>query len=87
MGGCDGAQSVDERSYPTSEARDGRREELPHAQGKGKRPAGTTPRSRNGGYVGPGGPRGAISRSRLGGVAVRRYPSSKVRSSSCFLLE
>ena len=69
MGGSNGAQSVDERSYPTSEAREGRQEELPHAQGKGRRPAGATPRSR------------------LGGAAVRRYPSSKVRSSSCFLLE
>ena len=29
------------------------------------------------------GPRGATPRSRSGGVAVRRYPSSKVRSSSC----
>ena len=34
-----------------------------------------------------GGPRGATPRSRSGGVAVRRYPSSKVRRSSCTLLE
>ena len=86
MGGGNGAQSADERSYPTSEAREGRQEELPHAQGKGRRPAGATPRSRSGGCMGPGVPRGAISRSRLGGAAVRRYPLSKVRSSSCALL-
>ena len=71
MGGGNGAQSADERSYPTSEAREGRQEELPHAQGKGRRPAGATPRSRSGGCMGPGVPRGAISRSRLGGAAVR----------------
>ena len=32
-------------------------------------------------------PRGATPRSRSGGAAVRRYPSSKVRSSGCALLE
>ena len=36
---------------------------------------------------GAGGPRGAILHSRSGGVAVRRYPSSKVRSSGSVLLE
>ena len=36
---------------------------------------------------GAGGPRGAIPRSMSGGAAVRRYPSSKVRSSGCTLLE
>ena len=36
---------------------------------------------------GAGGPRGATPRSRSGGAAVRRYPSSKVRSSGCALLE
>ena len=34
-----------------------------------------------------GGPRGATPCSRSGGVAMRRYPSSKVRSSGCALLE
>ena len=34
-----------------------------------------------------GGPRGATPCSRSGGVEVRRYPLSKVRSSSCTLLE
>ena len=33
--------------------------------------------------MGAGGPRGAIPRSRSDGVAVKRYPSSKVRSSGC----
>ena len=33
------------------------------------------------GCAGAGGPRGAVPRSRSGRVAVRRYPSSKVRSS------
>ena len=48
-------------------------EELPHVRG--------------GGCAGAGGPRGATPRSRSGGSVVRRYPSSKVRSSGCTLLE
>ena len=44
-------------------------------------------RGRSGGCVGAGGPRGAISCSRSEGAVVRRYPSSKVRSSGCALLE
>ena len=32
-GGCDGAHSTAERSYPTLEARGGGREEQPHVQG------------------------------------------------------
>ena len=39
------------------------------------------------GCVGAGGPRGAISCWRSGRAVVRRYPSSKVRSSDCALLE
>ena len=42
---------------------------------------GATPSPRSGGCAGAGGPRGAIPRSRSGGAVVRRYPSSKVRSS------
>ena len=38
---------------------------------------------RSGGCTGAGGPKGAIPHSRSGGVAVRKYPSSKVRSSGC----
>ena len=46
-----------------------------------------TPHPRSSGCAGAGGPRGATQRSRSGGVVVRRYPSSKVRSSGCTLLE
>ena len=37
------------------------------------------PLPRSGGCESTGGPRGATPRSRSGGAAVRRYPSSKVR--------
>ena len=95
--GCDGAGTA-ETSYPMPEVRgDGRecqaataqgqpRGATP-AQGQGRRPGGATPHPRSSGCAGPGGPRGAIPRSRSGEVAVRRYPSSKVRSSGCALLE
>ena len=75
-------------------------EELPHvrgqgqkpggatlARGQGQRPAGATPRPRSSACAGAGEPRGATPRSRSGGAAVRRYPLSKVSSSSCALLE
>ena len=75
------------RSYPTSEVRDGGWEELPHARGQGRRPGGPTPRPRSGGCAGAGGPSGAIPCWRSGRAVVRRYPSSKVRSSGCALLE
>ena len=69
----------------------GSREELPphpQAQGQGRRPGGgPTPRSRSRGCTGTGGPRGTIPRWRSGRAALRRYPSSKVRSSGCTLLE
>ena len=42
---------------------------------------------RSSGCTGAGGPRGATPHSRSGGAAVRRYPTSKVRSSSCALVE
>ena len=48
---------------------------------------GATPRPRGGGCTSAGELRGATPRSRSGGAAVRRYPSSKVRSSICALLE
>ena len=76
-----------ERSYPMSEVRGGSREELPHVRGQGPWPGGVTPPPRSGGCRGAGGPRGAIPRSRSEGAVVRRYPSSKVRSSSCAFLE
>ena len=53
----------------------------------GRRPGGATPRPRGGGCVNPVGPRGVISCWRSGGAAGRRYPSSKVKSSSCALME
>ena len=56
-------------------------------RGQGHRPGGATTCPRNSGCAGTGGPTGAIPRSRSGGAAVRRYPSSKVRSNSCTLLE
>ena len=45
------------------------------------------PRPRSGGCTGTGGPREAIPRWRSGRSVVRRYLSSKVRSSGCTLLE
>ena len=63
------------RSYTTPKARGGSREEQTHLQGA------------VGGCMGAGGPRRAIPRSRSEGTGVRRYPSSKVRSSGCALLE
>ena len=52
-----------------------------------RRLRGATPRPRSSGCMSTGGPRGATPRLRSGGAAVRRYPLSKVRSSSCTLLE
>ena len=46
-----------------------------------------TPCLRSSGCASAGGPRGAIPHWRSGRVAVRRYPSSKVRSSGYALLE
>ena len=65
----------------------GAREELPRVWGQGRQLGGATPHPRSHGCAGTGGPRGAIPRWRSGRVAVRRYLSSKVRSSSCALLE
>ena len=50
-------------------------------------PRGATARPRSGSCLGARGPREATPRSRSGGLMVRRYPSSKVRSSGCTLLE
>ena len=62
------------RTYPTPEARGRSWEEQPHLQGAVA-------------VRGAGGPREAIPWSMSEGTAVRRYPSSKVRSSGCALLE
>ena len=61
-----------ETSYCTPEVRGGGWKEQPHVQGAA---------------AAPGEPRGATPHPRSGGAAVRRYPSSKVRSSGCALLE
>ena len=50
-------------------------------RGQGWRWTGATPCPRSSGSTGTGGPRGAIPRSRSGGAGVRRYTSSKIRSS------
>ena len=62
-------------------------EELPHAWGQGRQPGGATPPPRSSSCGGHRRAERSYPRSRSGGVAVRRYPSSKVRSSSCVLLE
>ena len=61
--------------------------ELPHIRGQGWRLRGATTCPRSGGCMGAGRPRGATPRSRSGGAVVRSYPSSKVRSLGCSLLE
>ena len=97
--GCNGAGTVEKsypsprsgaaagRSYPTSEVWGSSREELPYTRGQGRQLEGRTPRPRTGGCKGAGRPREAIPHWRSGWAAVRRYPSSKVRSSGCSLLE
>ena len=65
----------------------GDQEELPQPGGEGPHQRGATAPPRSGGCAGAGGPRGATPRSRSGGAALRRYPSSKVRSSGYALLE
>ena len=75
-------------------------EELPHVRDQGQQPGratthprwggqlrGVTPHPRSGGCTFKRRPRGATPRSRSEEVARRRYPSSKVRSSGCALLE
>jgi len=76
-----------ERSYPLSEVRGSGQEELPHARGHRRRPRGATAHPRSRSCRDAGGPRGATPPSRSGGAAMRRYPSYKVRSSICGLLE
>ena len=49
------------------------------SSGQGRLPRGATPCPKSGGCTGTGGLRGATARSRSGGAAMRRYPSSKVR--------
>ena len=84
---CPRLGAVAGRTYPTSEASGGSWEDLPHAEARGR---GQEEQSHLQGVVaaqGAGGPRGASPCSRSEGAVVRRYPSSKVRSSGCTLLE
>ena len=91
---------VAETSYPMSEIRSGGWDELTHARGQGQRPRGATTCPRSGVAAEKNNPmskewwlrgRRRAERSystfevRRGGG--RRYPSSKVRSSGCALLE
>ena len=98
---CDGlCRSMAERSYPSRKVRGSSQEELPHVQGQDWGPRGATSRPKSGAVAkrsnptskeqqlrGEGGLREATPHSRSGGVAMRRYLSSKVRSSGCALLE
>ena len=97
-GGPHTRRAAAKRSYPMSEVR-GSGQECQAATAQ-EQLRGVTPRPRSGavvkwanpgprsgGWVGIGGQRGAIPRWRSGWAAVRRYPSSKVRSSGCPLLE
>ena len=58
-----------------------------HTQGQGQQPRGNTPLPRSSCCAGAGGMRGATPHSRSGGSVIRGYPSFKVRSSGCALLE
>ena len=71
---CPRSGAVAERSYPMSEARGGSREELAHVQGA------VAARAQEGREE-------LLHVQGQEGVAVRRYPSSKVSSSGCALLE
>ena len=77
MPGCNSAQAV-ERSYPTSEVRDGGREEpCPRSQLHGRRRAErsySTFKIRRGDVA-----HGKEQPLRFAGAAVKRYPTSKVR--------
>ena len=68
------------RRYPSSKVRSSSCARL-------EEPWRDTPCPRRGGCTGAGGPRGAIPHWSSGRAAVKRYPSSKVRSSSCVFLE
>ena len=83
----------DERSYLVrgqgwwSGAVAGRRYPTPLSLRPGAAAGRTNPTSKEPCCAGAGGPRGAIPQWRSGRAVVRRYPSSKVRSNGCALLE
>ena len=89
-----------ETSYTTPEVRSSGQDDLPHVRGQEWRHkrgyhmpevrGGIREEQRHvqeGKLHGRGGLRGATPHSRSRGTAVRRYPSSKIRSSGCALLE
>ena len=82
--GCNSAGAA-KRSYPTPEARGDGREKLPPLPLAAAQRSYPTSKKRL--LRGARGLRGATPRSKSEGAAVRRYPSSKVRSSGCALLE
>ena len=85
--GCGGTRRSEAvRSYPSPKVRGSHREHQA-ATAQERRPRGATPPPRSSCCMGAGRPRGATPRSRSGGAAMRRSPSSKVRSSGCALLE
>ena len=84
---CPRSGAVSDRSYPMTEIRGSGWEELSHGRDQGCCLRRATPCPRSGGCAGAGGPRGPTPPSRSGGVAVRRHPLWKVRSSGCALLE
>ena len=85
--GGQGRQPEGDTPHPKPKARGGGREEKPHARGQGQWLGGPTPGPRSRSCAGAGGPRGDIPCCRSGRTAVRRYPSSKVRSNGCILLQ
>ena len=76
----------DKRSYPASEVRGGGWEELPHAPKLEARGSSQEGQHHTQGAVAVWAQEGLEELSH-GRVVVRRYPSSKVRSSGCALLE
>ena len=86
VSGCDSAGAA-KRRYPTSEVWGCGWEELPAAWRQWLWPGGATPCPGSHGCASTGGPWGTTPYQRSGGMVVRRYLSSKVRSSGCALLE
>ena len=76
----------DERSYPASEVRGGDQRSCPKPEARG---SGREDQTHVQGAVASRAQEGLeeLSHIESGRAVVRRYPSSKVRSSSCILLE
>ena len=76
--------AVAKRRYPKSKVMRSSWEDLPQIQGREQRPRGDTPSLRSGTAAKWRYPK---SSSRSGAVVMRIYPTSKVRSNGCTLLE